>query len=195
MKLVRIIAVILVLIFPITLLADNSIEEIRDVPTEFDIPVQSAWIKLGEHLVETKASTIILHWHGIGGYLTMATEFINKIIEAQQQGKTIIINLIGMSYSAHAMVTCYADQVNINNRTGLMFHRPYTDTEISNGYHVVEYHQDYESTKPMWDRCTSMNILTLQSIRSIYLGKAVYIININNVLKTIEKKQKRVWQE
>lgn len=101
--------------------SDSSTTEIS-TPTSFSDSNSSQWDRIGSYIQTCPYQTIILDWHGNGGWVDIGKKFIRDMQAAEHNGKYIIIKLVGPAYSVHALVPCYANRIINNDKYFLMFH-------------------------------------------------------------------------
>lgn len=89
-------------------------------PTAFD--TDSNWKPLMSNILTTEARNIHIVWSGYGGDSLIQAQLVNVILQAQKQGKIIIIHSNSVAYSAHAMTLCYADKVETSPGFFAVFH-------------------------------------------------------------------------
>ncbi len=137
-----------------------------NTPDSFEPQERANWKAIGKFLVQSQYKTYVLNWRGYGGNVSDGEDFINQILKARKQRKTIIIKLIGNAYSIQALIPCYTD-IQGNNKYYLMYHRdsigdrpvPKVISRIENELAV----------------CKQRGILTQTNINDMYNGMEVYV--------------------
>lgn len=145
-----------------------------NVPTVFNGSTAKVWYSIGSFLNTSKYKVYVLNWKGYGGDVEIGQVFIDHMIKAEHQGKTIRINMIGDAYSMHSNVACYANTVKFNSYF-MMFH---VDSYI-NLFMSKDKIMDRRNSKitEMLDRCVAVHILNRDQIDKIYSGNEIYISN------------------
>lgn len=181
-----ILVVFVLFIFGLNTLPLNaeSNQLVINVPNTFFPQNESAWRKIEYTLTHTHYKTYIFNWRGFGGNIYQGRELIQAINEAHSQNKVIIMRIIGNSYSMHAVVPCYADQVIYASSGFLMFHADsYTD---ENG----KEHRVSRSESIMNDGfqvCVNKNIITNHDVDVLWQGYEVYVYKSNHWYKPDER--------
>lgn len=124
------------------------------------------WQSLGNYLVNSNYKVYIINWQGQGGSTNIGKPFLRAIQQAQHQGKTIILNLTGNSYSMHALVFCYVNRVINHTNSYAMFH---ADAVLG----VVQTQRQSVINGEL-NQCRSRGVLTAYDIMEIWSGHEVY---------------------
>lgn len=144
---------------------------VLNVPKEFEFNNVKQWRSIEYFIQTSHYSTYVLNWQGYGGYVDIGKEFINKLLMAESQGKTVILNLTGASYSEHANIVCYFQFRNSNQL--LMFH---ADGYSSNG-REYRMHKNQSDIMPALTMCVKRGILTQRDLDILWNGNEVYVRN------------------
>lgn len=108
--LIAVVITLTVLVVPNIAKSNETSIGIR-VPLDFESSNIRTWNEIGSFIKTTNYHTYVIEWKGYGGRVDMAHRFIQDLREAEAQGKVIIIHIIGLSASMHAIVPCYATRV------------------------------------------------------------------------------------
>ncbi len=87
-------------------------------PEVFTDGTWNSWLVLEYQIQHAKTDIVIVNWKGIGGSIELGDRFIRFLNSVR---KTVIIRVIGGSYSMHALVVCNSPNIEFN-RGFLMFH-------------------------------------------------------------------------
>lgn len=142
-----------------------------DTPVEFSRNTADEWEKIGRYLETSDHDTYIINWGGNGGLIDIGKSFINHIISAKAQGKIIVINIVGNSYSMHALVPCYATKVTNTFNLFSMFHADSyrigeTDYRASQGNSIINQELN---------QCAAVGRISYQGINTMWQGYEVYV--------------------
>lgn len=148
---------------------DNDVMTTIQTPMVFSDQNEKEWNSIGHYLTTTNFRVYVLEWGGYGGYVYIAKDLISSIIEAESQGKTIIIRLAQDAYSAHSDVVCYASEVQNPHNKFLMFH---ADSEDGNIHRETKATSD---TNGIFAHCVQVGILSQHSLDVMWQGYEVYV--------------------
>jgi ATP-dependent protease ClpP protease subunit len=155
------------------------------VPDTIDGYTQGSWEELGRVIVNTDAEIIVLNVRGYGGDPLILMTLISYMDMAKQQGKKIVINVIGTSASAHAFLVCQADEIRMSNGASLYFHQAYSLESFFLGFIVLA------NTNPspiyaaallrMEQDCIKKGVLTQADIDLMHTGQAIVIDKVFDI--------------
>lgn len=150
---------------------NNGDSVIIEVPVEFTNQTFREWNSIGYFLTHSHYKSYTLNWQGYGGSVSLGKDFIDDIQRAQKQGKIIILNLIGNSYSMHALVACYVNKtVNLNNKY-LMFH---ADAYWASGKDIRTTKDGSRIVKEL-EHCQQEGIISKRDLDILWTGFEVYV--------------------
>ena len=140
------------------------------VPEQFDRTQMWEWQIIEAEMISTPDKTITLIWAGGGGYVSMGLEFIDSMLEAQKQGKTVILDLQpGQIWSMHANVACYASKVKFEDGATLVFHPVINGNEIVHDPNALDYYQK------LLQPCVTKGFLTQEDLKKALYYMEVYV--------------------
>ena len=148
--------------------ATTGTEELT-VPDTFDDSNKTQWTQIEANLVNTTYSVYILHWHGFGGLVEMAHVMEKAMVTAEQQGKQIIIDLNGDSYSCHAIVISYATKILHVSEHVVMFH--------ADGYDIYRMSKTNSSTLADFAQCVKVGLITQADLDKLWQGYELWKIS------------------
>lgn len=155
-----------------------------ETPLAFFEP--GVWGDLGHQIRDTQATKITLRVEGIGGIVLIGQPFIREIQDAQKNGKTINMDIIGPAYSMHAFITCYADKVSVRPGASIMFHSMGQSQSYLFGLVTTKNIKLDKSSEIMQDaffgQCIKNKILTGADADYIKKGGDVIISNVDGIL-------------
>lgn len=125
----------------------------------------SEWSDLGQEIVADPSNVIVIKWKGNGGDVEVGHDFIDQIRYAQHEGKKVILDLIGNSYSMHSNVICYVDGIITHPHTKFMFHQYRYYGLLGPTYSLPGYIQKLEDED--FTQCTNRGILKPDEINYI----------------------------
>ena len=160
---------------------------VLDVPETFqsDDPV---WLKYGQALREMPIDHWTFRITGYGGSVMDANRFISSIEDAQKQGKTVDMDVVGPAYSAHAIITCYADNVNLREGASLMFHSVSYVNSVFFG--LIQYGESNIDTATsavqdrIFNQCVKKGILSKEDVAFIKNDGDVTLSKIDGKIVT-----------
>lgn len=138
-------------------------------------PNERDWQLVSKKIMTTSATKIYLYWAGDGGDVDMMLTFLHSIQVAQSLGKTVTLILVGDAYSCHAMVACYVNNIENNDKYFLMFHA------IARGNTPSSYPEDVRLEKDIFQLCITKGILTSEDIDKILKATEVYVYSNKKV--------------
>lgn len=139
------------------------------VPYAFTPEYQIEWEYIQNELIYGRHNPIILLWEGVGGYVYSGKAFIRALNSAYRQGKYVIFNVTGVSWSMHADVVCFGSQIRFAPSGVLKFHAVY---QKNRGYNVAN--KDLNDEYYLFNQCISKGFLTPATRdQIIYNHKAV----------------------
>lgn len=133
-------------------------------PNYFLIPNQPQWNALEHKILSSKEKNIVIDWRGGGGLTWMGDQFIDTILEAQKQGKTIELNVTGFTASMHANVVCFVNKVTMQPTAMLYYHGVFIK---------VFYWKWYlnDSTRAYGQVCAQKGILSQIEVENILINQ------------------------
>lgn len=106
---------------PKSVLTENSC--VISVPHEYWLKDLNDWNITNNSINLCNKPFLIINTQGYGGYIRMATDFMNTVRAYKRRtGGYVIMRLHGTGYSAHAYHTCVADRWIPDSGARLMFH-------------------------------------------------------------------------
>lgn len=133
-------------------------------PTSF-MGSSTKWEKLGNYIIKSDYKTYVINWKGRGGLNDNLNGFLWQIHKAKTQGKIIVLNMVGTSYSAHADALCYASKIINKNNNQAMYHM--STSTINDTYRY-------------FNLCKKKGIITENQIKQIHSGKEIYVVPKSN---------------
>lgn len=112
-----------------------------------------------------------LNWGGSGGDVGIGKDTVEAIKQAQRQGKQVVTKLVDHADSMHALVTCYAQPINRNDKDYLLFHAD----SINVGGQEFRFSKDKSLIKDELQQCVKEGILSPAMVDQIYGGKVVKV--------------------
>lgn len=142
---------------------------ITKVPEVFTFLYTSDWRNISNTLESSTYKTIVIYWQGRGGYVQNGERFIQSMLTAENQGKTVIINVVGFSASMHAIVPCYATI--IHQQDVMLFHMrgDSTGTEIDMSM------DSKNENRNILRQCVNRGILTNKDVNQINQGFELWL--------------------
>ncbi len=141
------------------------------VPSDFEDHYERQWATIANFILTSNYKIYILNWAGYGGSVDTGNRFISNLIRAKKQGKHIIFNLVGDSWSMHSLVVCYADEIYNFDKFFLMFHAPAIYTPV--GERTVP--RRGSGINSDLNTCMERNIITNEDIDRIFDHTEVYV--------------------
>lgn len=170
---------------------------VLDVPESFVGENNNIWIRYGQALREMDIQQWTFKVTGYGGNVLDANRFIKEVVSAQQNGKKIIMDIVGPAYSAHAIITCYADTLIVEPGASLMFHSMSYDKSYLFG--LIEYNSSEldPSSQVLQDNllshCVSVGLLTTQDVKYLQTdGDIVISYKDDKMVKVYSKDPDRL---
>lgn len=164
MKFIKITLAIFLAVFSLSVTALTL-----NVPNGFLTEYKQEWKNLETQITSTKDSTIILNWWGYGGYTTYLDTFLEAVFVARLQGKQVIFNLIGPSYSAHAIAVCYGTEVRNLNRNFIMFHLIEDQWGVDTSFYGIQEINKYIAP------CLKSGLVTQKEVTMLKFDYEVYV--------------------
>ncbi len=162
------------------------------IPEVFDESSVEAFNQLETGLREIQNVDVTLEVTGLGGDGLMMNDFIRAIEDAQANGNTIRMDIIGPAASAHAFITCYANSVTMRPGSSLLFHQGYGFISLFMG--MLEYRQMATQsiitnmTDGMMQECVKRGRLTAKDTEVIKSGDdVIYIAADGKITKQYER--------
>lgn len=154
-----------------------------DKPTQIVVPVDmndyNQWSAIVDTIYAEKYDTLVLKWQGGGGYVYIANVIADAIKQAQADGKTIVIDVIGPSKSSHALAICGAKIVTIEPGGSLLFHSPFAGS-LKNGKIIRSPGKlstaSLIETKAKFDTCVQAGYLTKEDVDLIFIKHKAVIV-------------------
>ncbi len=155
--------------------SDRCMTYVTQVPVTFLMADQPEWRRIEHEILTTNSKNIVIKWAGYGGIVTVAAEFIDTIVDAEKQGKTITAEVTAESDSMHALALCFFDHVIIKTGAYLRFHDIYyVDPNGQKNY--TKSIGDQSEADWLFDTCVNKGWLSETQKNDIYtLHKAVFV--------------------
>lgn len=152
------------------------------VPLIFAFENENDWKSIEAGIASADNTvTIVLQTQGVGGVVYLMNEFVNEIKNAQDRGVVINMDVMGPAASAHAFMTCYANNVHIREGASLLFHEPYAEGSALNGLVTWRDTMSDPANTTLEDsfytQCIKAGRLTKQDVIDIKAGSDVIIAN------------------
>jgi len=142
----------------------GGIKELN-VPGTFTEGNWDKWVYLEYQIDHAKEQVIILNWQGRGGRISLGSKFINFLNHTR---KTVVLKIVGGSYSMHALVVCQAHQVEFNQGF-LMFH-----LRAEDGIPDRSYWSQRENSSFM-NGCIAKGIVTREDINKVNQDQVLWV--------------------
>lgn len=163
--------VVLLFFFCISLALAESFR--YDLPPTLEDNYQIQQLIVG--IREMKAEdSLNLYSSGFGGSVMVELKLGNAIEDTKGQVKLIYD---GPAYSAHAMLACFAKDIEMRDGSFLMFHNYRISTQLESGEKVEKQLKALNSlTREVFEKkCQSKGLLTSEEIDAIFQGEEIYL--------------------
>lgn len=160
-------------------IADPILYKVNQDTVEFNTPILifssniRSWRNIEYFIEHTNYKTYVLDWAGYGGDVYLGQQFADVLLDAEANGKKIIIKLIGNAYSEQALLVCVATELQNPMNKFLMFHAD------SYGYGITQHivlRKDSHILNQL-TICENRGILKQEDEKKIWEGLEVYIDN------------------
>lgn len=144
-------------------------------PDTFEESNIQDWVTLELNMILTPDNNISINWSGYGGYVYIGQHFIDTIKSLQKQGKAITLILHKGSYSMHANVACYVNNLIFTHNSFLMYH-PLSNAKGT----VLRGPEEIKEVKELLNPCIQKGILTEEDVKKIAFMYEVYVTKCGN---------------
>lgn len=149
-------------------------------PRTFYNQDNEVWDALISYLDAGSISKLTLNVEGTGGDIAEGVLVMRSIINAQNAGTDVRINVVGHAASMHAVLTCAVPVSHVRIAPGvtLMFHRPFSIVVSPYGVATKNFDLDYlgqRNSNEMFDDCVTSGMLTSSDLDKIMSGYKLYI--------------------
>lgn len=159
-----------------------------ELPPVFDYSLYAWYADSAELIRVTDATEIDVRVQGYGGSVLLVNQFGQALLDAQAQGKEIVMDVVGPAYSGHAYITCYANKVILRNGGALMFHAAYTIDSYFFGLlthrNMMQDPASHALNTAMFAQCKKVGRLTDKDIAVIEEGRDVTVARYGDMIVT-----------
>lgn len=153
------------------------------VPANFESEDTNAWERIIQRIRYSRVKVIQIYGDGNGGFVSDAYAVVTALLHVEYRYKEKVVNHISDgAYSAHALLACAANDIELDNNALLMFH----DVAISMGtyrdYNVPQ--EDRDMFNSMFRTCLDRGYLTQGDYDNVYKHYQVYKIKKDGQIVT-----------